>query len=106
MKKFHHFGAVLTEKREDMGYVEAIKVWGTDSTSDFNKVEYLYFEPDSPLLGTPVSEGGHVAYQVCDVDAMTADKKCIFGPETVMPGTRIAFFVDENGLLTEYAQFG
>lgn len=104
MKKFVHFGAVCSEKKEGMGYVESIKCWATDPSADPNLIEYLFFELDSPMADTPVAKGGHVAYQVSDVDAMTADKKLAYGPVEVMPGVKIAFFVDETGLLTEYAQ--
>ena len=106
MKKFTHFGAVCSEKKEGMGYIESIKCWASDPSADPNLIEFLFFEPDSPMIDTPVAKGGHVAYQVSDLDAMIADKKLVFGPMEVAPGVKIAFFIDETGLLTEYGQIG
>lgn len=106
MKKFAHFGAVCAEKRDDMGFIESIKCWGTDPSADPNSIEWLYFEADSPMIDTPVAKGGHLAYMVDDIEGMTADKNCVFGPFEVVPGMKIAFFIDDEGVLTEYAQVG
>ena len=106
MKKFTHLGAVC-EKKEGMVYYESIKCWAIDPAGDpANRIEWLFFEPDSPMIGTPVAEGCHVAYQVDDLDAAIAGKDLCFGPMEVAPGVKIAFFVDETGLLTEYGQMG
>ncbi len=106
MKKFAHFGAVSPQKMEGMGYIESIKCWATDPSVDPNMIEWLYFETESPMFETAVAKGGHIAYQVDDVEGMLAGKACVFGPQEVAPGIKIAFFVDENGVLTEYAQMG
>ena len=106
MKKFAHFGAVCAEKRDGMGYIESIKCWGTDPSADPNTIEWLFFETDSPMIDTAVAKGGHIAYIVDDLEGMLAGKECIFGPLEVVPGMKIAFFVDEDGVLTEYAQVG
>ncbi|MDO4551545.1 MAG: hypothetical protein Q4C96_09890 [Planctomycetia bacterium] len=106
MKKFAHFGAVCREKQEGMNYIESIKCWASDPSADPNTIEFLFFEPDSPMADTLVAKGGHIAYAVDDVEAMTAGKECIFGPAEVAPGVKIAFFVDEFGVVTEYAQMG
>jgi len=104
MKKFAHYGAVLAEKKEGMMYLDSIKCWATDPTQDPNMIEYLYFEPDSPMADLPVAKGGHIAYLVDDIDAKCANKVCFWPPMDVLPGVRIAFFTDENGVVTEYCQ--
>lgn len=106
MKQFAHFGAVLSEKKEGMGYLESLGVWASNPDDDPNRIEYLYFEPDSPMKDTPVAKGGHIAYLVSDIDAKVADKVLCWGPMDAVPGCRIAFFTDENGVLTEYCQLG
>lgn len=104
MKKFAHFGAVASEKMEGMFFLESIKVWATDPSKDPNTIEYLFFEDDSPMKDLPVAKGGHIAYQVDELDAKCENKKCFWPPMDVVPGIRIAFFVDENGVVTEYCQ--
>ncbi|MDO4630068.1 MAG: hypothetical protein Q4C70_12880 [Planctomycetia bacterium] len=106
MKKFAHFGAVASAKMDGMNYMESIKCWATDPANDPNMIEYLYFEADSPMANLPVAKGGHIAYLVDEIDAKCADKKCFWPPMDVVPGIRIAFFTDENGVVTEYCQIG
>ena len=106
MKKFAHYGACLSEKKDGMFYLESLGVWATNPDDDPNKIEYLYFEPNSPMKDTPVAKGGHIAYQVSDIDEKVANKVCCWGPMDACPGIRIAFFTDENGVVTEYCQIG
>lgn len=104
MKKFAHYGAFVTEKKEGMFYLESIKCWATDPAQDPNTIEYLCFDADSPMAELPVAKGGHIAYFVDEIDEKCANKKCFWGPMDVVPGIRIAFFTDENGVVTEYCQ--
>lgn len=104
MKKFAHFGAVLKEKQANMNLLESLKVWASNPDDDPNQIEFLYFEPDSPMINTPVAKGGHIAYLVDNIDEQVANENCCWGPMDVCPGVRIAFFTDENGVLTEYCQ--
>ena len=62
--------------------------------------------PLSPCIDhiIPVAKGGHIAYQVDELDAKCENKKCFWPQMDVVPGIRIAFFVDENGVVTEYCQ--
>ncbi|MDO4570377.1 MAG: hypothetical protein Q4D38_08340 [Planctomycetia bacterium] len=106
MKKFAHFGAVLKEKKEGMNFLEAIGVWATNPDDDPNLIEWLYFEPDSPMKDTLVAKTGHIAYIVDEIDAKLEGVECCWGPMDVCPGVRIAFFTDELGVLTEYCQLG
>ena len=46
---YHHTGIPVFEKMEGMMYVEPLKVWVTDAGVSPYKVEWLYFEPDSPM---------------------------------------------------------
>ena len=103
-KDFAHFGIVVKEKMEGMGLIESLGVWALCSPEDPNKLEYLYFEPDSPMKDTPVAKTSHIAYVVDEIDAQVAGKDCCWGPMDAMPGVRLAFFTDEFGVLTEYCQ--
>ena len=49
MRTFNHVGIVLKEKMDGMIYVEPLKVHITDCEQSPNKIEFLYFEPDTPL---------------------------------------------------------
>ncbi len=102
MREFHHIGIPVAEKTSEMGYFESIKCWATDPTATAGGVEYLYFEPDSPMT-EPVLSKTHVAFRVDDLDAEIAGKDCVVGPMTLPEGIKIAFFY-VDGCLTEYHQ--
>ena len=104
MKKFVHFGVVCSEKKEGMSLIPSLGVWALCDDNDPNHIEYLYFEPDSPMKDTLVAKTSHVAYIVDDIDNKVANIKCCWGPMDAAPGIRLAFFVDEYGTLTEYCQ--
>lgn len=102
MRQFHHLGIPVPEKKPDMGYFESIKCWATDPEKTHGKVEYLHFEPDSPMT-EPVLSEPHVAFRVDDLDAEIAGKDCVYGPTTLPEGVKLAFFY-VDGCLTEYHQ--
>ena len=54
--QFDHIGIVTDEKKSDEMYVAATKVWVTDFQNHPFHVEWLRFEPDTPVAG-PVREG-------------------------------------------------
>jgi hypothetical protein len=61
--EFDHVGIITTEKKPGEVFVEATRVWVTDCQGHPYHVEWLRFEPDSPVTG-PLREMSHVAYRV------------------------------------------
>jgi len=102
VREFHHLGIPVPEKKPDMMYFESIKCWATDPDKTHGRVEYLYFEPDSPMT-EPVLSESHVAFRVDDLDAEIQGKECVAGPTALPEGIKIAFFY-VDGCLTEYHQ--
>ena len=60
---FSHIGVITTEKKPGERFVPATRVWVTDFQNHPFHVEWLRFEPDSPVTG-PVRNMPHVAYKV------------------------------------------
>ena len=96
---FNHVGIILKEKMEGMIYVEPLKVHITDCSQSPNKIEFLYFEPDSPLPARVTSQG-HIAYEVKSTEEAIKDAKVIFGPFDM--GNMILTFVEEEGIAIEF----
>jgi catechol 2,3-dioxygenase-like lactoylglutathione lyase family enzyme len=67
--EFDHVGIVAAEKKPGAVFVAATRVWVTNKDEHPYRVEWLYFEPDSPVTG-PLREGPHVAYRVQSVEAI------------------------------------
>ena len=101
---YHHTGIPVFEKLEGMVYVEPLKVWITDAGASPYKVEFLYFEPDSPMAAA-VQDETHVAYQVDDIEAAVKGKRILWPVSEPMPGLKIAFVYDE-GIPVELMQMG
>lgn len=93
---------VLPEKMEGMIYVEPLKVHITDCTQSPNKIEFLYFEPDSPLPAL-MQQQAHIAYAVPDIEEAIKDAKVLFGPYDM--GHMLLAFVEEEGVAIEFNEF-
>ncbi len=100
--KFLHIGMVVGERRPDMVYVDALKVWITDAAKSPYAVEQLWFEPDSPMAGA-IQRGPHVAFAVDSVDEAVAGKAVLL-PKTDIGPAYIAFVWD-GGIVVEFYQF-
>jgi hypothetical protein len=100
VRQFHHLGIPVSEKMPGMGRFDSIKCWATNPDETHGRVEYLYFEADSPMTG-PVLTEPHVAFRVDNLDKEIAGKKCVVGPMTLPEGVKLAFFY-VDGCLTEY----
>jgi len=61
--QFEHIGLIAKEKKAREDWVEATRVWVTNPREHPFHVEWLRYEPDSPVTG-PVREKSHVAYSV------------------------------------------
>lgn len=102
MRTFNHVGMVLQEKMEGMIYVEPLKVHITDCSQSPNKIEFLYFEPDSPLPAI-MQQQAHIAYAVPNIEEAIKDTKLLFGPFDM--GHMLLAFVEEEGVAIEFNEF-
>ena len=101
--RFHHIGIPTREPRPGEHFLERIKVWASGfATSEFG-VEWLRFEPDSPIPAL-IQTVPHVAFEVNDLDAALIGRNLIYGPFVPFDGVRCAM-VEENGAPVEMMQF-
>jgi hypothetical protein len=102
MREFDHIGLTTTERQADEMYVESTKVWVTDPTQSPQMVEYLRYEPDSPVTG-PLRELPHIAFRVDDLDAEIEGEEIILGPFNPTEDLRVAF-IFKDGVVYEFMQ--
>ena len=103
MREFHHIGLPTEDKQPGEVYVPATKVWVTDPNEHRYRVEFLRFEPDSPVTG-PVRDQPHVAYKVDDLAREMAGKRVLLGPFEALPGLRVVF-IYEDGAVVEFMEW-
>lgn len=103
MRQFHHIGLPTDESHPGEYFVEDTKVWVTDPRKHPYLVEYLRFEPDSPVTG-PVRNLPHVAYRVDDIHEAIKGEDVILEPFQPSPNFTVAFML-KDGAVIEYMQF-
>ena len=100
---FDHVGIVTTEKKPDDIFVAPTKVWITDFQKHPYRVEWLRYEPDSPVTG-PVREGPHVAFRVKSIKEASMGLKVLLEPFDVGFAV-VAFFQTADGAVIELMEY-
>ncbi len=103
MRKFHHIGLPTQEKQPGEVYVEDTKVWVTSPDDHPYRVEYLRFEPDSPVSG-PLRDMAHVAFEVDDLAAALEGEEVILEPFEPLEGLTVAFIM-KDGAVFEFMKY-
>ena len=101
---FDHIGLVTEERRAAESWVEPTRVWVTNPRDHPFNVEWLRFEPDSPVTG-PLRTEPHVAYRVRDVDAAIRGHEMLAEPFEVRPNFLRAAFVLVGGAVVELMEY-
>ena len=101
--RYHHVGIPTGEKREGEVYLEQFGMHVVGFEHSAYGVEWLRFEPDSPLPKL-VQTVAHVAFVVDDVEKAIEGKEILIEPNSPSPGVLVAFIV-ENGAPVELMSF-
>lgn len=101
--QFDHVGIVTTEKKPDEIFIEPTRVWITDFQKHPYRVEWLRYEPDSPVTG-PVRQGPHVAYRVESIEEASQGLKVLLEPFDVEFAV-VAFFETPDGAVVELMEY-
>lgn len=106
--RFDHIGLVTDEEKDGESFVPATRVWVTNPRANGFNVEWLRFEPDSPVSG-PLRTAPHVAYRVDDLGAAIEGHVVLAEPfDPTGRGDdflRVAF-VEVGGAVIELMQYG
>jgi len=101
---FDHVGLITEEKKPGESWVEATRVWVTSPRAHPFHVEWLRFEPDTPVMG-PLRTEPHVAYRVSDVHAAVEGRTVLAEPFDVGDGFATVAFVEIDGAVVEFMQY-
>lgn len=99
---FHHVGIPSDQVRSGETYLEGGRVYVTDAAVSPYRIEWLRFEPNSPMP-LELKSGPHVAYLVDNLDRAMAGKTVILEPFVPMPGLRVGF-VNDDGAIVEFME--
>ena len=101
--KYHHIGIPTTKKRPGEVYLEKFGMSVVGFEHSAYGVEWLRFEPNSPLPEL-VKTVPHVAFVVDDIVKAIEGKDVLIEPNSPSPGVMVAFVV-ENGAPIEFLSF-
>jgi hypothetical protein len=97
MRAFDHVGIPTTDRQPGEMYVEATKVWVTDPMCHPNRIEFLRFEPDSPVHG-PVRDLPHIAFRVDRLEPEIEGVDILLGPFNATDTLRVVFVLTDGAV--------
>ena len=103
MREFHHFGIPTDQVKENASYQEEAKLHLTDMQQSPNRIEWLRFEPGSPMPDM-LKNVPHIAYTVEDIAAEMEGSDVLMEPFSPKEGLTVAFIIEE-GAPIELMQF-
>ena len=101
--QFDHIGIITTEKKANETFVPATRVWITDFQTHPQRIEWLRFEPDSPVTG-PVREQPHVAYRVENIREAAQGLKVLLEPFDAGIAV-VGFYETADGAVVEFMEY-
>lgn len=102
--EFSHVGLITTTPKPGEFFVAATRVWVTDFVQHPYHVEWLRFEPDSPVTG-PVRTQPHVAYRVPHIESAATGLKLLLAPFWPLESLRVAFYQAPDGAVIELMEY-
>ncbi|MCX7918208.1 MAG: VOC family protein [bacterium] len=101
---FDHLGLITTEKKENEIWVEPTRVWVTDPSHHPYRIEWLRYEPDSPVTG-PVRNQPHLAFRVDNIEQAAAGLNVLLAPFQVNESLRVGFFESKDKVVIEFMEY-
>lgn len=101
--RYHHIGVPTDIPRHDEKYIAQYKMYVSGFSSSPYGIEWMRFEPDSPLPEI-IRTLPHVAFEVDDLDAALQGRETIFPPGSPSDGVRSAMII-HNGAPVELITF-
>ena len=103
MREFDHVGLPTTEKQENEVWVEDTRVWVTSPDDHPQRVEFLRYEPDSPVTG-PLRELPHFAFRTDNLRREIEGEEVILGPFAPLEGLEVVF-IFKDGAVFEFMEY-
>ena len=100
--EFDHIGVPAAAKRDGMRFLESKRLWLSSPAAHPYRVEWLWYEPDSPEVEL-VRTVPHVAYKVESLEDAMAGERMIAEPFDVFGEVRVGF-IEVDGAPVEFVE--
>ena len=101
--QFDHIGIITTEEKPGQIFIEPTRVWITDFQKHPYRVEWLRYEPDTPVTG-PVREMPHVAFRVQSIAETSKGMKVLLEPFDAGIAV-VGFYETDDGAVVEFMEY-
>lgn len=101
--KYHHIGIPTKDIQDEEDYLEKYKLFCTDHKSNQYGIQWMRYEPDSPLPEI-VKTVPHIAFVVEDLNRALEGKNVIIEPNSPSDGVMVAFIL-VDGAPIEFLEF-
>ena len=101
--RYHHMGIPTDEPRPGEQYLEELKIHISGFGSSPYGVEWMRFEPGSPVSEL-IRKVPHIAFEVEDLDQALQGKELLGEPTSPSEGVRVAMIL-HNGMPVELLEF-
>jgi hypothetical protein len=101
--RYHHIGIPTEKPRSGERYLAECKMYVSGFDSSPYGVEWMRFEPDSPIHEL-IRTVPHIAFEVDDLEAALEGKELIGEPTSPSEGVRVAMIL-HNGMPVELIEF-
>lgn len=100
--EYMHVGIPITNKKPNMVYNEAMKIWMSNPNDYDEKIEYLKFE-EGTIFPEILHRQPHVAYKVDNMEKYIKEaESVIVEPIAIADNVRIAFVIKDNAIFELY----
>jgi hypothetical protein len=93
--RYHHIGIPTSQSRPGERYLENFKVYVSGFETSPYGIEWMRFEPDSPVPAL-VRSVPHLAFEVDDLDAALQGKEILTPPNSPSKVVRVAMILDDG----------
>ena len=101
--RYHHIGIPTNVPRPSEYYLEKFKMYVSAFETSACGIEWMRFEPDSPVHPL-IKSVPHIAFEVDDLKAAIQGKQILTEPNSPSKGVLVAMIVD-SGAPVELLQF-
>jgi hypothetical protein len=101
--RYHHLGIPTDRPRPGERYLEQFKMYVSGFESSAYGIEWMRFEPDSPVSAL-IRSVPHIAFEVDDLEAALEGKEILAQASSPSDGVRVAMII-ENGAPVELLEF-
>jgi hypothetical protein len=101
--RYHHIGILTDAARPGERYLDQYKMYVCGFESSPYGIEWMRFEPDSPVSAL-IRSVPHIAFEVDDLEAALEGKEIWTPPTCLSDGVRVAMII-ENGAPVELLEF-